>query len=332
MLFIHEYPNWTRFRFNSQLVTKAIGEARLKQGLLLGCLYALNSKLKDEAHAACLRLEILSSFEIDKHELKSVPPFVFDFYEKSLRYTDFSLSDTFIFGLYNQIFHKKINKWRQDPIYLGHYYKNSTHLEYKALAPDRISFEMQDFYKWFNDVSKDPILLAAISHFRLLTIRPFPTGNGRFARFMSDIILARSENSTQRFYSLSYEMLQNKEEYFQILQKSQSRDGDLTEWILWFTEILKKSLDSSIQKYQYILKQAQFWNNHSKSSFNSRQQTMLNYLLQNLDTPVSTRFWAEKSKISQATACRDINDLVQKGVLIKSDASGRSTSYSLNMA
>jgi len=169
--------------------------------------------------------------------------------------------------------------------------------------------------------------VAALAHFRLVTIHPFPKGNGRIARLVSDIALAKSENSSHRYYSMSSAILNDKKQYLEILKRTQSGDGDLTEWLLWYIQTLQNAIEESLNTYQKILKQAQFWNAHSQVLFNDRQRKMLHQMLNDFKEKITTSYWASLNNCSADTALRDIQDLLSKNILEKESSKGRSTSY-----
>lgn len=329
MLFIHEYPDWTQFRYNSKMVMMALGETRLMQGRLLGSMEALSADFRKSANSAVIKKEFESSFEIDgrNHELQqhSTATLIQD-YIRLLDNFSTPLTEERLFKLQHHISQLPLKKWRQDPMLIS---ANNKEGFYKTLSPERIPREMQQFMEWYNDSSKDQVLVAALAHFRFVTIHPFPKGNGRLARLISDVALARSEKSVARYYSMSEAILNEKEQYFEILKRAQSGDGDLTEWLLWFTKIMRKALNQSLQVHQKILQRAQFWNANSHLIFNDRQRLMLIQLLDGFEEKLNTRSWAKINKCSTDTALRDIQDLLKKNILEKDAAKGRSTSYQI---
>jgi len=330
MLFIHEYPDWTQFRYNSKLVTKVLGETRLKQGRLLGSMEALNSDLIKTANSAVIKKEIESSFKIDNRfqEIQEqIPSNIIETYTSSLHNFNVPLTEDTLFKIQQNVCQMPSKKWRQDPMLITSQSNDGSFYNYKSIAPERISQEMNLFFLWFNDPSKDQVLVAALAHFRLVTIHPFPRGNGRVARLISDIALAKSEDSSNRYYSMSSAILNDKEKYMEILRRTQAGDGDLTEWLLWFTQTLQNAVSESLHVYQKILKQSQFWNAHSHVLFNDRQKYMLHLLLDNSNEKLTTSYWAKINQCSADTALRDIQDLLSKNILEKESSKGRSTSY-----
>ena len=203
-------------------------------------------------------------------------------------------------------------------------------VHYHAPPPEEVKREMDVFLKWFNtDSSIDWVIKSAVAHFWFIIIHPFDDGNGRIARAISDLLLARSENSAFRFYSLSSQILLERKVYYQQLQSQQHSEGDITEWIQWFLACLYRALQSTEKTIQHILRKAEFWEIHKETVLNSRQRLMLNKLLEGFEGKLKTSKWAKITKSSQDTALRDIKDLMEKGILRQEEAGGRSTSYEL---
>jgi len=189
---------------------------------------------------------------------------------------------------------------------------------------------MAPFLKWFNGTDNtDPVLRAALAHLWFVTIHPFDDGNGRIARALADMALARSEQSPQRFYSMSAQIRIERTAYYDILEKTQ-RDGlDITPWLEWFFGCLDRALDSTEKTLGSILRKARFWETYAHTPLNDRQRLMLNKLLDRFEGKLTSSKWATIAKCSQDTALRDLLDLVERGVLAKDPGGGRSTSYSL---
>lgn len=203
-------------------------------------------------------------------------------------------------------------------------------IHFQAPPPSQLTQDMDKFLNWFNGEAKmDGVLKAAIAHFWFIIIHPFDDGNGRIARALTDLMLARSENSSQRFYSLSKQILTEKKGYYEILQKVQHSDGDITEWLVWFLTCLKHALESTEETVKRILDKTHFWDKHKETILNSRQRLLLNKLLDGFDGKLKTSKWAKIAKCSADTALRDIKDLIEKGILKQETAGGRSTNYEL---
>lgn len=203
-------------------------------------------------------------------------------------------------------------------------------IHFQAPFPLVVKEEMDKFLAWFNrEISIDGVLKAAIAHFWFIIIHPFDDGNGRIARAMSDMLLARSEKSSQRYYSLSNQILSEKKAYYAILQKVQHSAGDITDWLDWFLTCLYRALLSTEETLDGVLQKANFWDLHKETELNSRQRLMLNKLLDGFDGKLKSSKWAKITKCSVDTALRDINDLMEKGILRKEESGGRSTNYEL---
>ena len=203
-------------------------------------------------------------------------------------------------------------------------------IHYEAVPPQLVKTEMDKFLAWFNEeVKLDPVLKAAIAHFWFIIIHPFDDGNGRIARAISDMLLTRAENSPERFYSMSSQILAERKRYYEVLQKVQHSSGDITEWLEWFLYCLKRALLETENALQKILRKAAFWQNHEKTPLNERQRLVLNKLLDGFEGKLKSSKWAKIAKCSPDTALRDIKDLVEKGILQQEQSGGRSTNYEL---
>jgi Fic family protein len=189
---------------------------------------------------------------------------------------------------------------------------------------------MSRFIKWCNTSPElDPVIKAALAHFWFVTIHPFEDGNGRIARAIADLMLARSEKTSQRFYSMSAQIQRERKAYYDILERCQKGTPDITEWIEWFLNCLKRAIAASEQTLETVLAKAGFWKTHTGQPFNERQRKVINLLLDGFEGKLTSSKWAKLTKCSQDTALRDISDLVTQKILAKEEAGGRSTSYAL---
>lgn len=206
-------------------------------------------------------------------------------------------------------------------------------VHYEAVLAKNVKSEMDIFLNWVNTNNEhDSIIKAAISHLWFVTIHPFDDGNGRIARTITDMLLARSDESKKRFYSMSAQINKERKQYYQALEKVQhnSEDSDITIWLEWFLNCLKNALLSSEKILKTVLTKADFWNKHTKTTLNERQKLMLNKLLDgNFVGKLQSSKWAKICKCSQDTAIRDIKDLIEKGILQQEESGGRSTNYAL---
>jgi Fic family protein len=190
--------------------------------------------------------------------------------------------------------------------------------------------KLKPFLDWFNGPDNtDPVIKAAIAHLWFMSVRPFDGGNGRIARAITDIQLARAEGTTYRFYSLSARIKEERHVYHETLLAAQSGDGDITAWLAWFLRCLGNAVSAAEEQLGSVLRKARFWATHGLAVFNERQTAMIGRMLEGPEEKMSSSKWAQLMHTSADTAVRDINDLVEKGVMKKEAAGGRSTSYVL---
>jgi Fic family protein len=226
-----------------------------------------------------------------------------------------------------------VGAWRDDKngpmqVVSGPIGKERVH--YEAPLASRLRGEMKKFIDWFEkESSTDLVLKAGIAHLWFVTIHPFEDGNGRIARAIADMVLARSERSPQRFYSMSAQIQQERKTYYEILEATQKGDLDITRWLKWFLACLDRAFDHAETILAAVLNKARFWDRFAGTEFNERQRSMINRLLNNFDGKLTSSKWAKLEKCSQDTALRDIEDLIRTGLLMKDPSGGRSTSYSL---
>jgi Fic family protein len=226
-----------------------------------------------------------------------------------------------------------VGKWRNDStgpmqVVSGAMGKEKVH--YQAPDAKKIEHEMNVFIKWFNNEDKlDAVIKAGLVHLWFVTIHPFEDGNGRIARAITDMLLARADGSYQRFYSMSAQIRLERKGYYYILEKSQKGGLDITAWLQWFLNCLMDALGATDQTLAKVLYKQLFWNIHAKTIFNTRQKLLLNKLLDGFDGKLTSSKWAKIAKCSADTALRDIQDLIRKDILQKESAGGRSTNYEL---
>jgi Fic family protein len=229
----------------------------------------------------------------------------------------------------------KVGAWRDDTkgpmrVISGPIGRERVH--YRAPPANRVPAEMKAFLRWFNaDTGMDPVLKSGLAHFWFVTIHPFEDGNGRIARAIADLALARSEDSPRRFYSMSSRIQHERKAYYAVLERSQKETLDITPWLHWFLDCLGRALADSDTMLSGIMQKAKFWERFARVSLNQRQIKILNRMLDGFDGKMTSSKWAKLAKCSQDTAHRDIQDLVDKRALRKGAAGGRSTSYDLNL-
>ena len=360
-MYLHERENWWQFRYDLGALQPLLGEVRLKQGWVLGRMASLGFDFQEEATLSALATELVRSSEIEGeslniNEVRSsiarrlgidsaglVPAsrYVEGVVEMLLDATqnyDRPLSDDRLFGWHNVLFPTgrsglyaiEVGRYRTGEMQVVSGAMGKERVHYQAPSPERVSTEMTRFFTWANaDLPLDAVLKAAIAHLWFVSIHPFDDGNGRIARALTDLFLARSENNRRRFYSMSTEIKHSQREYYEVLERTQRGDGEITEWLVWFLDCLKRALQSTESTLSFVLRKAEFWEKHRDVFFNERQRKLINMQFDGFFGKLTSGKWAKIAKCSSDTALNDIKDLVAKGVLAKNDEGGRSTSYRL---
>lgn len=361
MRYIHDYENWWQFRYEQQLVMNQLGRVRAKQGIIIGRMLSLGFESQDEAVLSNMSLELVRSSEIEGEQLNleevrssiarrlgmetaglaRVSRYVEGVVEMQLDATlnyDKPLTVERLFGWHNVLFpngmsglyHIDAGKYRTGDMQVVSGAMGMERVHYQAPSPDRVPKEMELFISWVNsDNSIDAVLKAAIAHLWFVSIHPFDDGNGRIARALTDMLLARSENFSKRFYSISSEMKVMQKDYYEVLEHTQHGDGEITEWLLWFLHCFEQALDSTESSLSSVLRKADFWERHRNISFNERQRKLLNMQFDGFFGKLTSGKWAKIAKCSTDTALNDIKDLIAKGILKKNGEGGRSTNYTL---
>jgi len=362
--YIHELEGWPSFKWSSQDLAEQLAAVRHRQGRLLGRMEALGFELRAEAVLQTLTEDVLKSSEIegeilDKEQVRSsiarrlgmdigalapvdrdVEGVVEMMLDATQTYQE-PLTDERLFAWHAALFPTGrsgmtkiiVGAWRDEAsgpmqVVSGPIGREKVH--YEAPAADRLDGEMTAFVKWFNGAAPlDPVLKAAVAHLWFVTIHPFEDGNGRIARAIADMMLARSEGSPQRFYSMSAQIRQERKDYYEILERTQKGDLDITAWLQWFLGCLDRAFDGAEAILANVLRKARFWEAMAGQPLNERQRKVVNRLLDGFEGKLTSSKWATLTKTSPDTALRDINDLVARGVLVKDEGGGRSTSYSL---
>lgn len=203
-------------------------------------------------------------------------------------------------------------------------------VHYEAPPSEVVQTEMNKFIEWLNVVdSLDPLLKAGVAHLWFVNIHPFDDGNGRLARTITDMLLARADGTEQRYYSMSAAIQKNKNNYYDTLEYTGKHGLDITPWLIWFLQTLQEAIEAALAKTDKIVQKMLFWQKHRDMVLNERQIKIINRLWDGFEGKLSTGKWAKMNNTSQATALRDIQDLVEKGILRKTDEAGRSTNYEL---
>lgn len=365
-MYIHQRNNWTQFEWDKEQLFELLASVRHLQGNLVGRMQTLGFDLQDEALLETLTEDVVKSNEIEgevlsrqhvrssvarrlgldvggvlhnERTIEGLVDMLFDatqHYQKPLTAERLKAWQAAMFpsgrsGMYKVI----TGDWRDDStgamqVVSGAWGRERVHFEAPTAA--RIEQEMQLFFDWFNQKSgEDAVIKAGIAHLWFVTIHPFEDGNGRIARTITDMQLAKSDGLPQRYYSMSAQINLERKAYYSILEQTQKGDADISDWLEWFLHCLKNALLASNTVLEKVVRKHRFWTRHQQLIFNARQQLLLNKLLDGFEGKLTSSKWGRIAKCSPDTALRDIQDLMQKGVLQKSVGGGRSTSYELQL-
>jgi len=359
--YIYEHKNWTDFSWQDKVINVVFGEVRHMQGRIIGQMNALGFSHKEEATLTALTLDVVKSSEIEGESLnyeqvrssiarrlginiagllpsnrhiEGVVEMMLD----ATQLYDSPLTEKRLFGWHAALFPTgysgpykiEVARYRTGDMQVVSGAMGKKKIHYQAVSPELVKAEMDKFLDWLNnDNAHDPVLKAAIAHSWFVIIHPFDDGNGRIGRAITDMLLARVENSGERFYSMSSQILIERKQYYEILQTVQHSAGDITEWLDWFLHCLKNAMLATENTTQKILKKAEFWKLHEHTGINERQRLMLNELFDGFEGKLQTSKWAKITKASTDTALRDIKDLVAKGILQQTKEGGRNSNYEL---
>lgn len=360
-MYLHERENWWKFTYDSHKVMTELGKVRAKQGLMLGRMSSLGFDFQEDALLTTLSQELVSSSEIegellDRQQVRSsiarrlgietagmvgasryVEGVVEMLLDATQRYAE-PLTDARLFGWHNVLFpigmsglYKiEVAQYRSGEMQVVSGAMGKEKVHYEAPKPERLAEEMERFISWVNAESEvDEVVKAAITHLWFVTIHPFDDGNGRIARALTDMMLARSERTSKRFYSMSAVIKLMRSEYYEVLERTQRGDGDITEWLLWFLRCFDAALDSTEENLSAVLARARYWEHFAKEEINERQRKIINLQFDDFFGKLTSSKWAKIAKCSSDTALNDIKDLLGKGMLVKNGEGGRSTNYSL---
>ncbi len=360
-MYIHERDNWTNFRWDTSQVSLLQEQVFRKQGLLYGRLSSLGFDSKLRAMAENLTYDIVFSSEVEgirlnveqvrssiakKLGIKNVK------YTAPSHYVD-SVVNVMLEAVqhYNMSLTKeKLCAWQAaffssgysegSQIEIGQYRTNEEHIvsgmfgrekiHYIAPSPNRIEEEMKKFLTWFDkEEPVSSVIRSGIAHFWFVSIHPFEDGNGRLARILSDMVLARGENSEFRFYNVSSQINKDKNHYYDILERMQHGDGDITEWLVWYMQKLVEALNEADSIVTTILNKSFFWQKAATVPMTERQTQMLNLFLDGYEAKITSKTWATLAKCSRDTAIRDIQNLVDKNILVENIPGAKRPSYSI---
>lgn len=359
--YIYEHKHWTDFTWQDKVINALFGQVRLMQGKIIGQMNALGFNAKEEATLTALTLDVVKTSEIEGEILnynqvrssiarhlgintaglvpssRHIEGVVEMMLDATQRYGT-PLTEKRLFGWHAALFPTgysgpypiETGKYRIGVMQIVSGAMGKEKVHYKAVKPELVKSEMDRFLDWFNnDHTLDLVLKAAVAHFWFIIIHPFDDGNGRIGRAITDMLLARSENSGDRYYSMSNQILVERKKYYEVLQKVQHSSGDITEWIGWFLKCLQNAMLSTEKTTQSIISKAEFWNLHERTPINERQRLMINKIFDGFDGKLQTSKWAKITKTSTDTALRDIKDLVEKGILQQTGEGGRNINYTL---
>jgi Fic family protein len=364
-MYIYQRRAWPQFNWDQDRIVNPLAAVRHKQGKLIGHMMGLGFSLRSEAMLQTMTLEVLKSNEIegeilDQDQVRSsiaqrlgIETFglvpvdrnvegVVDMLLDATQHFDQALTKDRLCNWHAALFptgrsgmHKiTVADWRNADagpmqVVSGPIGREQVHFQ----APDAaiLETEMQAFLDWFNDETRlDPVMKAALAHLWFVTIHPFDDGNGRIGRTIADLQLARADGSSQRFYSMSAQIRKERNAYYAILEKTQKGDLDITDWLDWFLSCLDRALGATEEILAVVLNKARHWEWFATKQISDRQRLMLNKVLDGFEGKLTSAKWAKITKCSHDTALRDIQNLMDQGILIKDESGGRSTAYLLN--
>ncbi|MHB8141657.1 MAG: Fic family protein [Vulcanimicrobiaceae bacterium] len=363
--YLWQAGDWPSWHYDLATLAGPLGEVSRAQGLLMGRLADVGMALRDQASLSALTEDVVKTSEIEGEQLNvesvrssiarrlgvdigalaPVDRHIEGVVEMVLDATancDAPVTRERLFGWHAALFPTgysglariKVGGWRDDAggpmqVVSGPIGRQQVHFE--APPADRLESETNHFLDWANGASNEPPLIkAGLAHLWFVTLHPFDDGNGRIARAIGDLLLARADGSPQRFYSLSAQIQRERKAYYDILERTQKGSLHVTEWLTWFLDTLHRAVDQAQHTLDAVLAKARFWQRWATTPLNERQVKLLDRLLDGFEGKLTTSKWAAIAKCSPDTALRDINELLTHGVLRKSAAGGRSTTYELN--
>lgn len=363
-MYIWQLKEWPQFHWDERFVASRLAEVKYMQGHLFGMMSVLGFDVKNAAVLDSMAADIVMSSEIEGISLNvdevrssiawqlgmeavGLPPsdryiegaveVMFD----AIHHCQDPLTKERLFRWHAALFpdggklrHVTVGDWRKSPspmqVVSGRFGKEKVH--YEAPSSSDVPQMMDVFLAWLQSTPQtDTILMAAIAHLWFVTIHPFSDGNGRLSRTVMDMLLAKSDGTPHRCYSMSAAIGRNRKAYYDVLERTQKGSMDITEWLIWFLNCMEEAVRRAIEIVERTVKKTVFWANHRETVMNERQTKMVNLLWYGFEGKMTSGKWAKIAKCSPDTALRDIQDLVQKGVLLKTEAGGRSTSYELNV-
>ena len=360
-MYIHERADWTNFRWDNDRIALLLDEVCRSQGRLYGRLSGLGLDERLGAMAENLTMDVVGSSEIEgirlnadevrssitrrlgieqvrytapSHYVENVVAVMLDALE---HYTQPLTKErlcawqaSFFPTGYSEGYEIEVGQYRthEEHIVSGALGREKIH--YIAPSPDRVEAEMNRFITWFNSEQPiSPVIRSAIAHLWFVIIHPFEDGNGRLARIISDVWLARGDGNAQRFYNISSQINRDKRHYYNVLKRTQAGDGDISEWLEWYLQTLLKAIHAADTALSLVLDKSRFWSHAANVTLNERQRNTLNHYLDGHEGKISTKTWASRNKCSQDTALRDIRDLTDKGLLRQDVPGAKRPSFSI---
>jgi Fic family protein len=362
--YIHERPDWPAFRWDARALAQALAQVHAAQAHLLGRMSAVGFDLRAEADLQTMSTDVLRTSEIEGEvldpaqvrsslarrlglDVSGAPRVdrhvdgVVEMLLDATRNCNDKLTVARLFGWHAALFPTgrsgmlkiMVGQWRDDstgPMQVVSGPMGREKVHYEAPGAKRLKKEMAAFLKWVNGKDAlDPLLKAGLGHFWFVTLPPFEDGNGRIARAVADMLLARADGSPQRFYSMSAQIRTERKRYYDLLERSQRGTLDVTAWLSWFLACLHRAIQASEGMLATVLNKHRFWQTHAQTILNPRQVKVLHKLLDGFEGNLTSSKYAKLARTSQDTASRDIADLVAKRILKKGKAGGRSTHFVL---
>ncbi|MBC7381910.1 MAG: Fic family protein [Bacteroidia bacterium] len=362
--YIYQRAKWPDFTWDHEALHLVLGKVRNLQGRLTGKMEGLGFALRNDALLDTLTLDVLKSTEIEGEQLnpdqvrssiarrlgmdisglipsdRNVDGMVEMMLNATQHYNE-PLSAKRLYGWQSSLFPSGwsgmyqilTGKWRDDstgPMQVVSGAMGKEKIHYRAPDATVLKTEMKTFLNWFNkEETLDPVVKAGVAHLWFITLHPFEDGNGRIARALTDLLLARADESQQRFYSMSAQIRVERKGYYEILEKIQTGSIDITRWLQWFLNCLMHALQATDQTLSKVLYKADFWKKHTNTPLNDRQKLLINKLLNRFDGKLTSSKWAKIAKCSADTALRDIQGLIDEKILCKEQSGGRSTNYAM---
>ena len=345
-------------------LSMALSEVNLLRGKLLGTMHMFGLEERNSSILETMTMELVHSAEIEGQRLSADSVRSSIAHHMGLSYAGMPKPDHYVEGVvqvmldatlnYSQPIDRErlfswhaalfptgrsgmhkitVGAWREgdEPMQVVSGAMGREKVHYEAPPSGDVPDMMDDFITWIEDCTDciDPVIKAAVAHLWFVTIHPFDDGNGRLCRTITELLLSRADATSQRYYSLSSAILNNRNSYYHHLETSQKGELDITEWLAWFLDTLKSALVTALHKTDSVIRKTHFWDTHRDTPMNERQRKVTNLLLDGFEGKLNSSKWYKICHCSQDTAIRDINDLISKGLLRKTEGGGRSTHYEL---